>query len=257
MTPPLLEVRGLVKRWPGATAPVLDGVDLAIEPGETLALVGGSGSGKTTLARLIVRLMEPDAGTIRFAGQDLLALSGRALRRVRPRIQLVFQDPLGALNPRATVARLLADPFRIHDLVRRRDRSAAVLALLARVGLGPSLLDRHPHELSGGQRQRVLIARALATRPRLILLDEPVSALDVSIRAQILNLLRDIQAEDGPAYLFIAHDLAVVRAVAQRVAVMHEGRIVETGSTEAVLGDPRHSLTKALLRAAPRLPRPG
>lgn len=223
--------------------------------GETLGVVGGSGSGKTTLARLIVRLLEPEAGEIEFTGLDLLAHRGAALRQTRARLQMVFQDPLSALNPLATVRRLLSDPLRIHGHVAPVDREAAVIGLLHRVGLSPDLADRYPHELSGGQRQRVNIARALASRPELLVLDEPVSSLDVSIRAQILKLLDDIQRDLGLSYLFISHDISVIRAVADRVAVMDNGRIVELGTADAIFTRPSHPLTRALIDAAPRLHR--
>jgi peptide/nickel transport system ATP-binding protein len=256
--PTLLEAEGLAKtfRTRGRAVTAVDGVGLSVAAGETVALVGGSGSGKTTLARLILRLLRPDAGRIAFAGGDLLALEGRALRRMRRRLQMVFQDPLGALNPRATVARLLADPLRVHGLVPRAGRAAAVAALLERVGLPPALAGRRPHELSGGQRQRVNIARALATRPDLVVLDEPVASLDAAARGRVLDLLRGLQEETGVAYLFVSHDLAVVRAVAHRVLVADRGRIVEEGPPEAVLADPRSEAARALVAAIPRLPEP-
>ena len=249
---PLLAVTGLTKSLGlhAAATIVLHGVDIELHAGETLALVGGSGAGKTTLARIVMRLIEADAGAVRFDGSDLLALRGEALRLARQRFQMVFQDPLGALNPRASIGRLLADPLRLHALPHGDD---AVAALLRRVGLDPVLARRRPHEVSGGQRQRVNIARALATRPALLVLDEPVSSLDVSVRAQILELLRGIQLDTGIACLFISHDLAVVRAVADRVAVMAHGRIVETGTTDEVIRNPQHEATRALLQAAPRL----
>jgi peptide/nickel transport system ATP-binding protein len=254
----LLEADGLARtfRTRGRTVAAVTGVDLTVAAGETVALVGGSGSGKTTLARLVLRLLRPDAGRIALAGGDLLALEGRALRRVRRRLQMVFQDPLGALNPRATVARLLADPLRVHGLVPRSGRAAAVARLLERVGLPPDLAGRRPHELSGGQRQRVNIARALATRPDLVVLDEPVASLDAAARGRVLELLRDLQDETGVAYLFVSHDLAVVRAVAHRVLVMDRGRIVEEGPPGAVLADPRSGAARALVAAIPRLPEP-
>jgi peptide/nickel transport system ATP-binding protein len=251
MTPPLLEVTGLRKSFRGA--PALEGIDLDVMPGETLALAGASGSGKTTLARCILRLIEPDAGSIRFAGEDIAALRGERLRRIRPRLQMVFQDPMAAFNPRATVARIIGDPLRIHRLERKRELPEAVAELLRRVRLSPELATRRPHELSGGQRQRVAIARAIATRPELIVLDEPVSSLDVSVRAQILNLLLDVQEESGVAYLFVSHDLAVVRAVADRVAILAEGRIVETGAPDEVFRAPQADATRALVAAVPRL----
>ncbi len=255
MSHALLQVRGLTKRYGGSHGRiVLDGVDLDLHANETLALVGGSGAGKTTLARIVARLIEPDVGRVHFDGIDLLATRGGKLRALRRGLQIVFQDPLAALNPRATVGRLLADPLRVHGLVADHERPGAVHALLARVGLDAQFAQRYPHELSGGQRQRVNIARALATRPRLLILDEPVSALDVSVRAQILNLLLDVQREEGLAYLFISHDLAVVRAIADRVAVMADGRIVEQGAVESVFDAPQTAATRALVAAVPRLP---
>jgi peptide/nickel transport system ATP-binding protein len=254
MSQVLLQVDALTKRYGGRRGQrVLDGVSLRVHAHETLALVGGSGAGKTTLARIVMRLVRPDAGSVRFDGADLLRPRGAALRALRRQLQMVFQDPLSALNPRATVGRLLADPLRVHAIERRAERPHAVAALLARVGLPPELALRYPHELSGGQRQRVNIARALATRPRLLVLDEPVSALDVSVRAQILNLLKDIQREEGLAYLFVSHDLAVVRAIADRVAVMAAGRIVEEGPVDAVLDAPQTEVARALVAAVPRL----
>ena len=252
---PLLEVSGLSKSFTrrGRTTIALHGVDLSIWRGETLALAGASGSGKTTLARCILRLIEPDTGGLRFDGIDLAALRGAQLRTVRPRIQMVFQDPLAAFNPRATIARIVEDPLRVHDLVPRAKRSAAVRNLLARVSLPIDIADRRPHEISGGQRQRVAIARAIATRPDLIVLDEPVSFLDVSVRAQILNLLKDLQDETGVAYLLISHDLAVVRAVARRVAIMDAGHIVESGAPLQVLAAPQAPATLAMVQAVPQL----
>ena len=217
---------------------------------QTLALVGGSGSGKTTLARIVMRLIEADAGAVQFDGRDLLVLRGAALRLARQRFQMVFQDPLGALNPRASIGRLLADPLRLHGLPHGED---AVATPPRRVGLDPTLARRRPHEVSGGQRQRVNIARALATQPALLVLDEPVSSLDVSVRARILELLRGIQQDTGIACLFISHDLAVVRAVADRVAVMERGKIVEAGPTSEVIAHPQHEVARARLAAAPRL----
>jgi peptide/nickel transport system ATP-binding protein len=247
----LLEVTGLRKSFRGLAA--LEGVDLQIFPAETLALAGASGSGKTTLARCILRLIEPDAGEIRFAGEEITTLRGARLRRLRPRVQMVFQDPMAAFNPRATVARILEDPLRIHKLVPRRERGGLVAEILARVHLRAELANRRPHELSGGQRQRVGIARAIASKPDLIVLDEPVSSLDVSVRARILNLLLELQQQSGVAYLFVSHDLAVVRAVASRVAIMAEGRIVETGRPDDILRAPRAQATRDLVSAVPRL----
>ncbi len=253
---PLLEVEGLAKRWPGAAAAAVSDVSFTLAESERVALVGASGSGKTTLARLIVRLIEPDRGVVRFAGRDLLALSGEPLRRLRAGLQLVFQDPLAALDPRRRVGRQVADPLRVHGLVPRADRPAAVAALFARVGLDPALAERFPHELSGGQRQRVAIARALACRPRLLLLDEPVAQLDVSVKAQILNLLDRLRREEGLAWLLITHDLGAARAASDRILVMAEGRIVEEGPTAAVLAAPRAPATRALVAAELRLPPP-
>ena len=252
---PLLQVSGLCKSFGRRRhrTVALQGVDLAVGRGETLALAGASGSGKTTLARCLLRLIEPDAGAIRFDGIDLAGLSAGGLRAIRPRVQMVFQDPMAAFNPRATVARIIEDPLRVHDLAPSARRPAAVRDLLARVSLPAEIAERRPHEISGGQRQRVAIARAIATRPDLIVLDEPVSSLDVSIRAQILNLLMDIQDETGVSYLFISHDLAVVRAIARRVAVMEAGRIVESGEPSEVFAAPGAPATRAMVRAVPRL----
>ena len=251
MAEPLLSVTGLRKTFHRTVA--LDGVDLTVPAGTTVALAGGSGSGKSTLARCVLRLTPPDAGRITLAGTDLLALSEPALRTLRPQIQMVFQDPSAAFNPRATVARLLSDPLRLHNLAPRgewRDRARALLDL---VRLAPDLIDRRPHELSGGQRQRVAIARALATNPRLVVLDEPVSALDVSVRNAVLNLLRDLQDRTGVAYLLISHDLAVVRAVASEVAIMDAGRIAERGTVADIFAHPQTDTTRRLLAAVPRL----
>ena len=253
MAEALLEIRGLAKSYAGVVA--LGGVDLDVGAGETVARAGGSGSGKSTLARCVLRLIEADAGTIRFGGTDLRALNGAALRTIRPRIQMVFQDPMAAFNPRATVARILEDPLRLHGIVPPGERRRAVLALLDQVRLPAALAERRPHEISGGQRQRVAIARAMASRPALVVLDEPASALDVSVRAQVLNLLLDIQAQTGVGYLMISHDLAVVRAVASRVAVMHQGRIVESGDTDRVFAEPQSEVTRALIAAVPKLRR--
>jgi peptide/nickel transport system ATP-binding protein len=258
MSEPLLSVAGLTKnfRRAGRTVGALTGVDLAIAPGETLALVGPSGSGKSTLARIVLRLIEPDGGSIRFEGADLLALRGAALRRIRARLQMVFQDPHAAFNPRATVGRVLADPLRIHGIASRAERPRAIAALLDRVGLPYDFASRRIHEISGGQRQRVAIARAIASKPSLIVLDEAVSALDVATRRQILNLLIGIQERDGTGYLFVTHDLGVVRTIAHRVAVMDQGRIVETGTAREVITAPRSAAGMALVAAAPHLPLP-
>ncbi|MCX7630667.1 MAG: dipeptide/oligopeptide/nickel ABC transporter ATP-binding protein [Geminicoccaceae bacterium] len=253
----LLEVAGLGYRPPGVARPIVEEVSFALRPGDRVALVGASGAGKSTLARLIVRLLEPTSGSIRFRGRDLLAARGEALRRMRAEFQIVFQDPLAALGPRRRIEAQLADPLRAFGLVPRRELRARVAQLLKEVGLDPALAGRFPHELSGGQRQRVAIARALASRPRLLILDEPFSALDLSVRAQLLNLLERIRTAHAPATLFVTHDLAVVRAVADRVLVMDGGRIVEDGPVDDVLARPRAEASRVLVRAALHLPRPG
>jgi peptide/nickel transport system ATP-binding protein len=252
---PLLWATGLSKIFLRGGRPLLalDDVGFEIRPGETFALVGPSGSGKSTVGRVVTRLIEPDAGSVQFEGEDWLALRGAALRARRSRLQMVFQDPLAAFNPRATVARVLDDPLRIHAITPRADRPASIAGLLTRVGLSPDLAGRAIHEISGGQRQRVAIARAVATRPSLIVLDEAVSALDVSVRGQILDLLLELQAAENIAYLFISHDLGVVKRVARRVAVLDAGRIVETGPAAEVISRPQSAAARALVAAAPRL----
>lgn len=257
MTDVLLSASGLRKTFQrtGYRFAALDGVDFELAHGETLALIGPSGSGKSTVARVVLRLVDPDAGSLRFANEDLLALRGARLRKTRRRLQMVFQDPLAAFNPRATVERVLDDPLRIHAIADRAGRPAAIDALLERVGLPPNLRTRHIHEISGGQRQRVAIARAIATQPELIVLDEALSALDVSVRAGILDLLGDLQRERRIAYLFISHDLAVVRSIAHRIAVMAQGRIVETGEATSLVAAPASAMGKALVAATMRLPR--
>ncbi|WP_054309736.1 ATP-binding cassette domain-containing protein [Mesorhizobium sp. 1M-11] len=257
MSDPLLAVSGLTKRFrrSGTTVIAADNISLSISGGETLALAGPSGSGKSTIARLILRLIEPDAGRVDFDGGDFLALHGAALRAKRARLQMVFQDPLAALNPRATVARVLDDPLRIHGLASRGERPDRIATLLERVGLSPDLAGRHLHEISGGQRQRVAIARAIATKPSLIVLDEAVSALDVSVRGQILELLLDLQRTERIAYLFVSHDLGVVRAFAHRVILLEGGRIAEQGDARAVIDNPQSTIGKALVAAVPRLTR--
>jgi ABC-type oligopeptide transport system ATPase subunit len=263
MPEPLLEVRGLSKRFPltrgllaprrGETVTAVDDVSFSLAPGETLGLVGETGCGKSTTARLIMRLLEPTAGDIRFAGSDLGRLRGQQLRASRRELAMVFQDPHSSLNPRRTVGAIVAEPLQVHG-VDRDARRARVRELLELVGLSAEHESRYPHELSGGQRQRVGIARALALRPRLLIADEPVSALDVSIQAQILNLLRGLQHELGLALLFISHDLSVVRYMCERVAVMRAGRIVETGATAELFAHPREPYTRELLAAVPRIP---
>jgi peptide/nickel transport system ATP-binding protein len=251
--PPVLEVKHLGKRFGDRGAAGLKDINFSVSHRETLAVVGPSGSGKTTLARLVMRLSEPDTGSIHLHGRDIGALHGEALRRLRPLFQIVFQDPLAAFNPRASVRRILEDPLRLYRLAEREEYAAVIGAALERVGLSADLMARYPLELSGGQRQRVAIARAVMTKPDLIVLDEPVSALDVSVRAQILNLLLDLQEETGVAYLFISHDLAVVRAFADRMVVMEEGRVVESGTAEQVLANPQADATRVLIDAVPRL----
>jgi peptide/nickel transport system ATP-binding protein len=229
------------------------GVSFSVAPGETVALVGESGCGKSTLARAVLRLSDHDGGRIEFDGTDLAAISRRKLRPWRSAMQLVFQDPYGSLNPRKTVAALLEDALQIHGVRDRRERRARAAAMIERVGLPASALQRYPHEFSGGQRQRIGIARALIVRPRLLVCDEPVSALDVSVQAQVLNLLADLQAEYGLACLFISHDLGVVRYIADRVLVMRDGQLVETGDRDRIWDAPAHPYTRQLLAAVPRI----
>lgn len=239
----------------GHEVTALDGVDLDIPPGLTTALVGESGCGKSTLGRLLLRLETPSAGRVEYEGRDLADYRANELRAFRRDAQIVFQDPFGSLNPRLTVGSMLREALSVHDIARGSEAKERVAALLDRVGLDPASASRYPHEFSGGQRQRVGIARALSVEPRFVVLDEPVSALDVSVQAQILNLLRDLQADLELTYLFISHDLAVVRNLADRIAVMHAGRIVERGETDRVLTDPGHEYTRALLAAVPHVPR--
>ena len=258
--PPLLEVDGLVKHFPvrgGVFSRVLgavravDGVTFSIPRGKTLSLVGESGSGKTTAGRSILRLIEPSAGRVLFNGVDLTRLDRREMRRYRKAMQIIFQDPYGSLNPRMTVYNMLSEILSTHKIVPRAQRRQRIYEILELVGLPPESADRYPHEFSGGQRQRIGIARALAVEPELIVADEPISALDVSIQAQILNLLRDVQERLGLTYLFIAHDLSVVRHISDYVAVMYLGRIVERGRVDDIFERPVHPYTKALLAAAP------
>ena len=254
----LAEGKHLSKTFPvkgqgkGAALHAVSGVDLAVYEGETLALVGESGCGKSTLGRLLLGLLPPTQGQVFFDGQDLAALPPARLRALRRQMQLVFQDTAAALNPRWTVGQSLAEPLRIHNLCPRGEHAARGAALLTQVGLAPDLLDRYPHQLSGGQRQRVGLARALALSPRLVVCDEPVSALDVSVQAQMLNLLADLQASQGLTYVLISHDLGVVRHSADRVCVMFLGRVCEVGPTQALFSAPRHPYTKFLLDSVPR-----
>jgi len=252
---PILDVKGLTKtyRSNGRVVQALDDVSFSLAKGETLAVVGPSGSGKSTLSRAITRLVGVDSGAVQFAGQDWLALTSADLRRQRRQMQMVFQDPLEALNPRASVFSAISDPLRIHRLAPRSAWRAEVTGLLDRVQLPASLMDRAVHEVSGGQRQRVALARALACRPRLIVLDEAVSALDVSLRARIIDLLIDLQRQEKLSYLFVSHDLGVVKAMAHRTAVMEMGRIVEIGPTISVIDTPQSAMAKALIAAVPRL----
>jgi oligopeptide/dipeptide ABC transporter ATP-binding protein len=261
---PLLEVRNLTKRFPMTHGAFLarasreevravDGVDIDLDAGETLGLVGESGCGKSTLGRAVLRLIEPTSGTVRFDGRDLLTLSPEDLRRARRDLQIVFQDPYASLNPRMSVRAILEEPLRVHKIVPKAELRDEVARLLAQVGLPAMAASRFPHDFSGGQRQRIGIARALSVRPKVIVADEPVSALDVSIRAQILNLFRDLQKERGIALLFVAHDLGSVRQISRRVAVMYLGKIVEIADADELYSNPRHPYTRALLAAAPSI----
>lgn len=263
-TAPLLEVEelrkyftlndDLVSRVAGKkqTLKAVDDISFHVNAGETLGLVGESGCGKSTTGRLITRLIEPTAGHIRLKGEDLLAFNEKRMQSVRKEVQLVFQDPYSSLNPRKTIMQILARPLEIHGLADTwRERRERVLELLNLVGLGNEHIDRYPHEFSGGQRQRIAIARALAVNPELVIGDEPVSALDVSVQAQILNLFRELQEKFSFAYLFIAHDLSVVRHISDRVAVMYVGKIVETGPAEEIFNRPQHPYTQALMAAVP------
>jgi oligopeptide/dipeptide ABC transporter ATP-binding protein len=264
-TEPLLEVKGLTKHFAlhadiysklagrkTQTLKAVDGVSFHIKQGETLGFVGESGCGKSTTARLITRLIEPTSGEVKLRGEDLLSLSPSQMRTTRKDVQLVFQDPYSSLNPRKTIMHILSRPMEIHGLTRTwAEKRGRVLDLLRRVGLGVEHIDRYPHEFSGGQRQRIAIARALSVDPVLVIGDEPVSALDVSIQAQILNLFRDLQQELGLTYLLIAHDLSVIRHISDRVAVMYVGKIVETGPAGPLFADPLHPYTKALMAAVP------
>ncbi len=254
MNPPLLEVGGLKKHFATGTTTVkaVDDVSFRIDEGQTLGLVGESGCGKSTTGRSILRLIEPTAGSVRFMGQELTLLPEGQLRAMRRHMQMVFQDPYASLNPRMTIGEVLEEPLIVHRLHDRATRKRKVAEALDMVGLNPAYAARHPHEFSGGQRQRVGIARAIITRPKLVVADEAVSALDVSIQAQILNLLRELQQELGLTYLFVSHDLAVIRHVSDTIGVMYLGRMVELGAREDIYAQPRHPYTQALLSAIPR-----
>jgi peptide/nickel transport system ATP-binding protein len=244
----LVEARGLLKKY-GITL-VVDGVSLEIRRGETLGLVGESGSGKSTVARMLLRLVEPTAGEVRYDGTDLLAMGSSEMRGMRRRMQIVFQDPYAALNPRMRVREILAEPFAIHG----EKPKGGLEAMLREVGLDDSALERFPHEFSGGQRQRINIARALALRPEFVVLDEPVSALDVSVGAQVVNLLKELQRTLGLTYLFISHSMPLVRYMCDRVAVMQHGRLVEMGDWRQVCEEPKEAYTRTLIAATPEMP---
>ncbi len=257
----LLEVQNLKVHFPvkqglfarvKAHVKAVDGVSFSVAPGETVGLVGESGCGKTTLGRAIIRLLDPTAGSVKFNGEDIAGLSGGELRKRRRQFQMIFQDPYGSLNPRMTVGQIIGEAIDIHKLAPSPEaRAQRIGQLLKDVGLDPMHAERYPHEFSGGQRQRIGIARALAVEPKLIVCDEPVSALDVSVQAQIINLLQDLQREHGMAYLFIAHDLAVVEHISRRVLVMYLGRVVEQAEAKTLLRDPKHPYTQALISAVP------
>jgi peptide/nickel transport system ATP-binding protein/oligopeptide transport system ATP-binding protein len=256
----LLEIRNLKKYFPvrrgvlsGVVSHVkaVDDVSFTVRKGETFGLVGESGCGKTTTGRAVLRLIEPDAGEIRFEGADMLRLGARALRDLRRDMQIIFQDPYASLNPRMTIRTIVGEPYAIHGIATGSDRDNRVAELLKTVGLEPSVMSRYPHEFSGGQRQRIGIARALALRPKLIVADEPVSALDVSIQSQIINLLADLQVQFGLTYLFISHAIPVIEHISTRIGVMYVGKLVEVGTSQQICVNPKHPYTQALLSAVP------
>ncbi|QQS41882.1 MAG: dipeptide ABC transporter ATP-binding protein [Acidobacteriota bacterium] len=252
---PLVRVRDLVKHFPvensGDVVRAVDGVSFDIFPGETLGLVGESGCGKSTVGKCLLRLIEPTSGSIEFEGSEMTDLGGRSLQRLRREMQIIFQDPYSSLNPRLSIFKIVSEPLKIHKIGSRSEQKERVAELLGKVGLDPRYMSRYPHEFSGGQRQRIGIARALALNPKLIIADEPVSALDVSVQAQVVNLMQDLQSELGLAYLFISHGLAVVEHISVRVAVMYLGKIVEVAESTDLYADPRHPYTRALLSAIP------
>lgn len=255
-SPPIISARGLTKDYErrGAVVRVVSAVDLYISPGETFGLVGESGSGKSTVARMLLRLIQPTSGSILFKGEDVLTARKKRMQELRRSMQLVFQDPYAALNPRMTVREILQEPFQIHALPPDQASDDHIEVMLAEVGLDGSALGRYPHEFSGGQRQRINIARALALQPEFLVLDEPISALDVSVGAQIVNLLRHLQSRHGLTYLFISHSMPLIRYLCDKVAVMQQGKIIESGDAAQVCSDPREPYTRRLVASTPKLP---